>query len=186
MIVGPVISWLWGHNTVVHTIVVDSHTSLPSSSSSLVMEKLSGCSRSGQAASLLPQLLYIHNRRIEGSPKLKALLSLRLVTTERWSDGLISLWRLGWPWLWPLVCAPSRRTIQSCSLGPSRTRACQLDLKHKACTDSQRQADCSRISHCAFVSVIPNLLCFFVFFLLSQFCLSPKMSLWMNSNIMYY
>lgn len=177
MIVGPVISWLWGHDTVVHTIVVDSHTSLPSSSSSLVMEKLSGCSRSGQAASLLPQLLYIHNRRIEGSPKLKALLSLRLVTTERWSDGLISLWRLGWPWLWPLVCAPSRRTIQSCSLRPSRTRACQLDLKHKACTDSQRLCLC----FCNSKSPL-----FFVFFLLSQFCLSPKMSLWMNSNIMYY
>lgn len=153
MIVGPVISWLWGHNTVVHTIVVDSHTSLPSSSSSLVMEKLSGCSRSGQAASLLPQLLYIHNRRIEGSPKLKALLSLRLVTTERWSDGLISLWRLGWPWLWPLVCAPSRRTIQSCSLRPSGP---------VSWTSNTRPAPTPR--DCAFVSVIPNLLCFFVFF----------------------
>lgn len=42
---------------------------------------------SSQPAATAP----IHNRRIQGSPKLKALLSLRLVATERWSDRLISL-----------------------------------------------------------------------------------------------
>lgn len=69
---GPLISWLWEHNTVVHTIVVDSHTSLPSSSS-LVMEKLSGCSHCGQAASVLPWLLYILQKT--GKSKIKSIVS---------------------------------------------------------------------------------------------------------------
>lgn len=59
---GLFISWLWEQNTVFHTVVVDSHTFLPPSSSSsfsVVMEKLPGCSRCGRAASSLPQLLYI-------------------------------------------------------------------------------------------------------------------------------
>lgn len=79
----------------------------------------------------------IHNRRIVGSPKLKALLSLRLVATVQRSDRFISLCRLGWPWLWPLVCTPSRHTIQ--------TWSCQQGCKHKA--ESQRQAGCYWISH---------------------------------------
>lgn len=121
----PVISRLWEHNTVVQAVTVDSHTSLPSFSA-LVMEELSGCSRCEQAAILLPRSP-LHNRRIEGSPKLKALLSLRLVAMERLSDRLNSLCCLGWPWLKPIVRAPSRYTIQSCGPGPSGTRACTRD-----------------------------------------------------------
>lgn len=56
VIASPVISWLWGHNTVVHTVVVDSHTSLPSYSP--IIEMLLGSSCYGQAASLLPLLPY--------------------------------------------------------------------------------------------------------------------------------
>lgn len=60
-------------------------------------------SRNGKAFSLQPlwagsqpaAMAPIHNCRIEGSPKLKALLSLRLVATERWSGRLISLCCLG-------------------------------------------------------------------------------------------
>lgn len=130
------------------------------------MEKLQPTWASGQP----PATALTHNRRIEGSPKLKALLSLRLVVTERWSDRLISLCRPGWPWLWALVCAPSRHAIQSCILGPSGTRACQRDRKHKACTETQRQADCYWIHH--FATGEWECLWFQISF--SKLCLSPK------------
>lgn len=150
-------------------------------------------SRYGKALRLQPQWANsqpvatapIHNHRIEGSPKLKALLSLRLGATASRSDRLISSWRLGWPWLWPLVCGPCRHSIQSCSPGPFGTRSSQEDRNHKACTESQRKAYCYQIPHCAngeweFQSMTPL---FFFFFQLSA---SPNMSLWMNLNIMYY
>lgn len=75
VIVGLVISWLWGHNTVVHTVVVDSHTSFPALRS-VSMEKLLCCSHCRQAASPLPRLLYVPQNR--GKSRIKALLSPRL------------------------------------------------------------------------------------------------------------
>lgn len=135
VIAGPVISRLWEHNAIVHTVVVNSHTSLLLLSCYGKALRLQPLWARSQPAATTP----IHNRRMEGSPKLKALLSLRLVATQRWSDRLISLWHLGRPWLWPLVCTPSRHTIHSCSLGPSGTRACQQEHKHKACTKSRYQ-----------------------------------------------
>ena len=109
---GPVIGWLWEHDTVVHTVIVDSHTSLPPPPPPPPLPP--PLSRYGKALRLQPlwassqpaATTPIHNRRIEGSPKLKALLSLRLVAMERRSDRLISLWHPGWPWLWPPVRAP--------------------------------------------------------------------------------
>lgn len=47
---GPVIGWLWEHDTVVHTVIVDSHTSLPSFSSS---SSLFSLWKSSQAAAVV-------------------------------------------------------------------------------------------------------------------------------------
>lgn len=95
---GPVISWL-GEHCSSHRCCRLPH--FPSLRRLLLLSRYGKALRlqslwaSGQVAATAP----IQNRRIEGSPKLKALLSLRLVATERRSDRLISLWCLGWPWV---------------------------------------------------------------------------------------
>lgn len=127
---------------------------------------------SSQPAATTP----IHDRRMEGSPKLKALLSLVAGDhreAERQAYFIVT--RVALAFACGLCPPPPATLFRAAGPGPSRTTACQLDLKHKACTDSRIQPDCFSISHSASVSVIPNLLFFSP--LLSQFCLSPKMSL---------
>jgi len=151
-------------------------------------------SRYGKALRLQPQWANsqpvatapIHNRRIEGSPKLKALLSLRLGATASRSDRLISSWRLGWSWLWPLVCGPCRHSIQSCSPGPFwdqvQSGGPQSQSLYRVPEKSILLPDSSLCQWWVGISV--NDPPFFFFF--SQLSASPNMSLWMNLNIMYY
>lgn len=120
VIVGLVISWLWGHNTVVHTVVVDSHTSFPALLS-VSMEKLLCCSRCGQDASPLPRLLYVPQNR--GKSRIKALLSPRL--RPYWGGVAGCFHRdvscnLGFG-LHHHPPSHRRNTIQRCSLGLRRT-----------------------------------------------------------------
>lgn len=139
VIVGLVISWLWGHNTVVHTVVVDSHTSFPALLS-VSMEKLLCCSRCGQAASPLPRLLYVPQNR--GKSRIKALLSPRL-----------------WPY-WGGVAGCFHRDI-SCNLGfglhhaPPPLQKHHSEVQFRTLEDLHLcQADSRRVSHRATISLI--------------------------------